>query len=139
MMQAYTVELEVELNQLKEENESLKKIVVIERGSSIYSFRKFVFLMTNQIFLLNLEQAETEEKRRKEVISERTLQPSWSATDRKYPETETGPVGNLTRGFCLTIYLSLYGSQVMKRKQSIRAAKAAVHLRAMRRTVSMAW
>lgn len=105
-MQAYTVELEVELNQLKEENESLKKIVVIERGSSTYpgelfSFRKFVFLMTNQIFLLNLEQAETEEKRRKEVTSECTLHPSWSAADRKYPETETGPGGNLTRVFVI--------------------------------------
>lgn len=29
-MQAYTVELEVELNQLMEENERLKKIVVIK-------------------------------------------------------------------------------------------------------------
>lgn len=33
MMQAYTVELEVELNQLMEENERLKKIVVIKWGS----------------------------------------------------------------------------------------------------------
>ncbi|KAK4760561.1 hypothetical protein SAY87_005454 [Trapa incisa] len=63
--QAYTVELEMELNQLKEENQRLQKIV-----------------------------AETEENRR---------------------------------------------SEVLKRKHKMRAVKTAEQLRAMRRTVSMAW
>lgn len=74
VVQAYTVELEVELNQLKEENEKLKKNLVIKSDllpCSISTAAAFIRLLHNTIspsYTLRLfTQADGERKRRKEV------------------------------------------------------------------------
>lgn len=74
LLQAYTVELEAELNQLREENTHLKQALVINIWSinwlrGCHLFRCHRYLLTILAFVsLQLKQVELERKRKQQVI-----------------------------------------------------------------------
>lgn len=77
--QAYTVELEAELNQLKEENARLRKETVWDHGMDLFSpLGLLIDMGTNSHgLLLLLKQEELEEERRKKVLLCCFCFPSW--------------------------------------------------------------
>jgi len=77
-MQAYTVELEAELNLLKEENEKLKQVLVYNTEieySVLFFSSYFLFFFLHDLCLLmlyiylhlNMKKAEAESKRKQEA------------------------------------------------------------------------